>query len=142
MVKKNFVVSSGISLGGAAVTATATELNYVDGVTSPLQTQLNDTLKNTWSFISTTHTATAGSRILADTSNAAFTITLPATPTSGDEVWFADPGANWATNNLTIAGNGNNIAGATTFLGNLSEGNFITIYNGTEWVVRFTGGTA
>jgi len=30
-----------LSIGGTAVTASATELNYVDGVTSPLQTQLD-----------------------------------------------------------------------------------------------------
>jgi len=126
-----------LSIGGTAVTATATELNYVDGVTSPLQTQLDDTLKYAWSIITTTHTAAAGSRILADTSGGAFTITLPATPTNGDEVWFADPGANWATNNLTISGNGNNVDGAATFIADVDEGHFIATYNGTAWVVRF-----
>jgi len=33
--------STGLKLGGALVTATATELNYVDGVTSAIQSQLN-----------------------------------------------------------------------------------------------------
>ncbi len=33
--------SAGLSLGGTLVTATATELNYVDGVTSAIQTQLD-----------------------------------------------------------------------------------------------------
>ena len=32
--------SNGLKLGGTLVTATATELNYVDGVTSAIQTQL------------------------------------------------------------------------------------------------------
>ena len=32
---------TGLSLGGVAITATGTELNYVDGVTSAIQTQLN-----------------------------------------------------------------------------------------------------
>jgi len=32
---------STLSIGGTAITATAAELNYVDGVTSNIQTQLN-----------------------------------------------------------------------------------------------------
>ena len=38
------VPTSGLLIDGTAVTATATELNYVDGVTSNIQTQLNDKL--------------------------------------------------------------------------------------------------
>ena len=34
--------SNGLKLGGTLVTATAAELNYVDGVTSNIQTQLNN----------------------------------------------------------------------------------------------------
>lgn len=39
------------------------------------------------------------------------TITLPATPTANDKVGFMDVKGNFSTNNLTIAGNGNNIMG-------------------------------
>ena len=34
-------ISSGFELGGSAVTASATELNYVGGVTSAIQTQMD-----------------------------------------------------------------------------------------------------
>ena len=34
-----------LKLAGTAITATATELNYVDGVTSPIQTQLDDRIR-------------------------------------------------------------------------------------------------
>jgi len=37
----NLIATGGLSLGGTDVTATATELNYVDGVTSAIQTQLD-----------------------------------------------------------------------------------------------------
>ena len=37
----NSVSAAGLNLGGTAVTATAAELNYVDGVTSSVQTQLD-----------------------------------------------------------------------------------------------------
>lgn len=98
-------------------------------------------LSRTWTQKTAAYTAVAGDRILADTSSAAFTVTLPASPSSGDEVWFADPGSNWAANNLTVNGNGNNIDGAATFAADVDEGHFTTTYSGTVWVVRFTGGT-
>jgi hypothetical protein len=61
-----------ISLGGTAVTATAAELNYTDGVTSNIQTQLdakaNLSGANFTGNVDVTGTVTAGN-ILADSSN-------------------------------------------------------------------------
>ena len=34
--------AGGLNLGGTAITANAAELNYLDGVTSNIQTQLNN----------------------------------------------------------------------------------------------------
>lgn len=96
----------------------------------------------TWQVKTGAYTAVNLDRILADTSGAAFSVTLPATPTTGAEVRFADPGASWATNNLTINGNGNNIDGAATFSANVNSGYFTAVYDATEWVVRFAGGAA
>ncbi len=64
----------------------------------------------------TTYTAVAGDRLLADTTGGAFTITLPASPVSGNEVFIADGGvtpssSGWAGNNLTIGRNGSTIGG-------------------------------
>ena len=50
----------------------------------------------------TTYTAVAGDNIFADTSAGAFTITLPSSPTQGDEVSFIDSEGTFDTNNLTI----------------------------------------
>src|SRR6056297_1179465 len=58
-----------------------------------------------WSVQTANVTVSAGDRVLANTSGGAFTATLPSSPTTGDEVWFADIGSNWATNNLTVSGN-------------------------------------
>lgn len=102
----------------------------------------SNTLSVQWTTKTTTYTAVSGDRILADTSGGAFTITLPSTPSTGAEVWFADPGSNWASNNLTVGGNGNNVDGAATFTADLNEGHFVTIYDGSAWAVRFAGGTA
>ena len=50
----------------------------------------------------TTYTAIAGDNIFADTSGGAFTITLPSSPSQGDEVSFIDSEGTFDTNNLTI----------------------------------------
>lgn len=65
----------------------------------------------TWSNKSADYTAVKGDRILADTTSAAFTITLPATPTVGDIVQVVDASGKFATNKLTVGRNGNNIMG-------------------------------
>jgi hypothetical protein len=52
----NLVTGGSLSLGGTIVTATGTELNYVDGVTSAIQTQLNAKVE-TLSDLSITSTA-------------------------------------------------------------------------------------
>ena len=51
-------------------------------------------------------TAVAGEGYFCDTSSAAFTATLPASPTLGDEVTFIDYAGTFDTNNLTIAPDG------------------------------------
>ena len=50
----------------------------------------------------TTYTAVAGDNIFADTSGGAFTITLPSSPSQGDEVSFIDSEGTFDTNNLTV----------------------------------------
>ena len=47
-------------------------------------------------------TATAGEGYFVNSASAAITVTLPASPSSGDEVRLVDYGANAATNNITI----------------------------------------
>ena len=92
-----------------------------------------------WQTVDAAHTAKAGDRIKADTSGGAFAILLPADAVDGDEVWFMDPGANWATNNLTVDGNGANIVDAATFPCAEDGGYFLLIFDGTAWQVRFAG---
>ena len=78
--------------------------------------------------------ATANVRYGVDTGSNTVTATLPATPTAGDAIFFADAGGNYATNNLTIGRNGNTIMGLaqdmTVSNNNQSVGLF---YSGTTW---------
>ncbi len=71
--------------------------------------------------------------ILADTSTTAWTLTLPASPAAGYMVLVSDLYSKFATNNLTISGNSNNIIG--------NSGNLIMDTNGASAWFYFTGTT-
>ena len=62
------------------------------------------------------YTAVAGDKILCDTSGGAFTITLPASPSAGDEVHVLDATASFDSNNLTVGRNSKKIQAATNDL--------------------------
>ena len=64
-----------------------------------------------WQVTTTADTAIAGDRFMADTTAAAFAITLPASPDAGDRVVIADYAGTFGSNNLTVENNGNNIMG-------------------------------
>ena len=69
-----------------------------------------------YTAITSNTTAAAGDAYLANTTSAGFTVTLPASPSAGDTVVVADAGGTWATNNLSVARNGQNIMGSATNL--------------------------
>ena len=73
--------------------------------------------------VTTTYTATVGEKIMTDSSGAAFTITLPASPGFGDEIEFFDATDSWVPNNVTLNRNGLNIEGvASNFILNVDGG--------------------
>ena len=89
----------------------------------------------TYSVHTSNVTATANQGIIADTSGGSFTVTLPASPTTGDKVFIAD-GADFSTNNLTVARNGSTIEGASEdFVMDIGGPNVGFIYDGTTWQV-------
>ena len=159
-----------------AVTATHTELNYVDGVTSAIQTQLDakaalasptftgtpaaptaavstsTTQLATTQFVqsaianvnaqtavtvaivtATTQTAVAGAHYVL-TNVAASTLTLPASPASGDTVWVT--WANSLTTNV-IARNAKTIMGVSEdmTLDATTNGTVQLRYVNTDWKI-------
>jgi hypothetical protein len=70
-----------------------------------------------WQSVQTTgFTAVKGNAYPCNTTSAGFTVTLPATPSAGDEVIVLDYAGTFDTNALTISPNGNKIEGATNNL--------------------------
>jgi len=61
-------------------------------------------------------TATAGEGYFCNTTSSAFTVTLPATPTAGQQVAVVDYAGTFDTNALLISPNGNKIEGGTSSL--------------------------
>ena len=66
-----------------------------------------DTTKKTSGF-----TAVSGVGYFCDTTSAAFTVTLPASPSAGNVVAVSDYNGTAATNNITIGRNSSNINGS------------------------------
>ena len=90
------------------VNTAGTDLEYADAVGGAA-----------WAIKTAAYTAVAGDGVMVDTSSAAITITLPISsgpPSVGDFVRVLDATGDAATNNITVARNGNNIQGASADL--------------------------
>jgi hypothetical protein len=80
-------------------------------------------------------TAISGTTYIADTSGGAFTITLPASPATGDTVTICD-GASFLTTALTVGRNSQSIEGISENLSLNIAGVSVTLtYDGTTWQV-------
>jgi hypothetical protein len=66
---------------------------------------------NPWASTSSSITVAANDRYFVDTSSSALTITLPASPQTGDQVSLIDLASTFDTNNLTIGRNSLKIMG-------------------------------
>lgn len=82
------------------------------------------------------YTASDLEGVLADTSGGAFTVTLPASPSLGDQVIIADSGGAFGTNACTAGRNGSTIEGAASDLNlNIDGVSVQFVYSGTTWEV-------
>ena len=98
------------------------------------------TIGTDWQAVKTSaYTASAGEGVFANTSGGAFTLTLPSSPSQGDEVAFKDYASTFDTNNLTIGRNGKNIEGAASDLTISVEGagNTLVFVDDTKgWLIK------
>ena len=88
---------------------------------------------------STTTTAVAGNGYFIDTTSAIHTITLPSSPTLGDEISIIDYAGTFDTNSLTVGRNSENIQGSAADLTVSTErAGFTLVYtDGTQgWLLK------
>ena len=94
----------------------------------------------TWRAVSAAETVQAGAQLLVNTNGGAVTVTLPASPVTGDEVHFVDQGYDFNTNALTVGRNSSNIANSASDLTVSTQGaGFSLVYSGdatTGWTYR------
>ena len=123
-------IPSGVTLtSGGAITnsGTITNTGTISGgtITGTIDGQVNwQTTVKTTAF-----TATAGEGYFCNTTSAAFTVTLPASPSAGDIVGIKDYANTADTNNITIGRNGSNIQGtANDFVVNTEGLSIVLLY--------------
>jgi hypothetical protein len=96
----------------------------------------------TWQSVQTTgFTAVKGNAYPCDTTSAAFTVTLPATPSAGDQVQLVDYAGTFDTNFLTIDPNGNKLESGTDNLILIGEreGVILTYIDSTQGWIATSG---
>jgi hypothetical protein len=132
-------VSASYTLTLPPATGTADQILVTDG--SGNLSFTDNSGGTSWQAVKTTgFTGAAGEGYFCDTSSAAFTATLPATPTLGDEVTFVDYAGTFDTNNLTVGRNGaENIQGSAADLTvSVERAGLTLVYSGATqgWLLK------
>jgi hypothetical protein len=97
---------------------------------------------NTTKITADPNPAVTGVGYFADTTSAAFTITLPSSPSAGAVVGIADYANTFATNNITVDRNGSNIGGVAanaTLSTNGVSITFVYVDATQGWIVTDSG---
>ena len=82
----------------------------------------------------------AGERIFANSTSAAFTVTLPASPVEGDTVQIIDVAGMFSLNSVTVARNGEKIQNLEeNLILNLDNSAITMIYSGATFGWVFVG---
>jgi len=93
-----------------------------------------------WQTVKTSaFNAAVGEGYFVDTTSAAITATLPASPSLGDEISFIDYAGTFDSNTFTVARNGNNISGSATDLTvSVERAGFTLVFvDGTQgWLLK------
>ena len=146
-VEKTYLVEDACNHAGFTLTfktSSGTGVLLCEGHTYTLYSDGTNVVKagelRKWRAITAAETVQAGAQILANTNGGAFTITLPASPSAGDEVSFIDQGYDFNTNALTVGRNSSNIANSASDLTVSTQGaGFSLVYSGdatTGWTYK------
>jgi collagen type VII alpha len=123
--------------GGTGLSSPGTAGNVLTSTGTAWVSQLAPAGGITYTTVKTAnYTAAANDGVQTSTGGGAFTVTLPATPAVGDQVFVIDTADSWATNNLTVGRNGSTIEGsASDLICDISNVSVQLVYSGTTWNV-------
>jgi len=123
--------------GGTGLSSPGTAGNVLTSTGTAWVSQLAPAGGITYTTVKTSnYTASNNDGVQTDTSGGAFTVTLPATPATGAQVFVIDTSSSWATTNLTVGRNGSTIEGSASDLTcDISNVSVQLIYSGTTWNV-------
>ena len=115
-LRSHATVSGSYTLTMPAATGTADQILTTDG--SGNLSFVDNSGGTAWQAVSAASTISvaSGNGYFLNTTGNAITATLPASPTLGDEISFADYAGTFDSYNLTVARNGKNIQGAAADL--------------------------
>jgi hypothetical protein len=141
-IEKTYLVNNQVTMGTFTLTFKTTSgtgiklaqgnryVLYADGTNVNI---IN--MEQVWRAVSANTTTQPGAGLLVNTSGGARTITLPASPATGDFVSFIDAGYTFDTNALTVGRNSSNIANSASDLVINTEGaGFTLVYSGDATV--------
>jgi len=146
-IEKTYIIHDGCDHAGFTLTfktSSGTGIDLCEGHKYVLYSDGTNIEKaseeRVWRAITANETVQTGAQILANTNGGAFTLTLPASPSTGDEVSVIDQGYDFNTNALTVGRNGSNIANSAADLTVNTQGaGFSLVYSGdatTGWTYR------
>ena len=115
-----------VSGSGVLIPSGATVLVYSDGTNVNLGMKTKGYITVNSSTV-TAYTASAGEQIFANTTANPITITLPATPATGDEITFIDARGTFNSNNLILNRNSQPISTGTSNLTLTTNGQAFTL---------------
>ena len=134
------VITSKISALQVTNAKLANKSITLNGVTATLGSSVTIAAGTDWQAVKTTgFTAVAGEGYFCNTTGGGFTMTLPASPSIGDEVSFVDYAGTFDTNNLTIGRNSQPIQGSAADLTVSTEraANTLVYTDGTQgWLLK------
>jgi hypothetical protein len=120
------------------IATTATQMLYADGAGSGAAVAKVASAAGGVSYVTKTANYTTKNLegVLANTTGGAFTVTLPASPSAGDQVVIADSGNVFGTNNCIAGRNGSTIEGTAADLNLDINGVSVQfVYSGSTWEV-------
>jgi hypothetical protein len=139
-LKANGTVANSVTFILPVADGTANQVLKTDGSGNLSFTDSSSGL--TWQSVQTANlTASAGEAYPINTTSGAITVTLPATPSAGDQVQVVDYAGTFDTNALTIDPNGEDIEGGTDNLLLIGEreGVILTYIDSTQGWIATSG---